>query len=511
MQKLQGFSVFDILIIGSGPAGVVSAQSFIDKGYKVCLIDAGVDSIATIPVKHFSEQLAAEAEFFYPPDDDSSSAESGGAQLTKAREHLIKHTHTHLKVNSTNFSPFQTLATGGLSAAWGAACFTYRDSDLQRASLVNLDSHYEAVAKIIGISGPKPSHFCNIQNKQKPATLDHNGQSILGQHQKAFTLEQSSMALLTEPLNDRSPNPHFDMDFYSNFGDSIFRSDCLLMNLTQHSNFTRIQGLVTSFCEISDQVEVKYVDMKNSITLQVNAKKLVICAGAINSYRLVANSLQIFNTPNPILCNPYLHIPAIHLPSLGKKGAHLRHSLSQLFGEFHKVNDMTLQFYSYRSLLLSRLITQTPMPAFFARLFWRSLVESLVIVGAHIGDDGKSPRSIQAIPIESANTLPTLKIDFPTPAISGSLALAGNLLKLKCVPMGIVKTKMGASIHYAGTIPISASVQHAIGMNAQGLVHATKNVYVFDSSGWTYLPSRGLTFTIMANAHRLSEKLSTLV
>jgi len=44
-------------------------------------------------------------------------------------------------------------------------------------------------------------------------------------------------------------------------------------------------------------------------------------------------------------------------------------------------------------------------------------------------------------------------------------------------------------------------------MNEHGLVHATKNVYVFDSSGWTYLPSRGLTFTIMANAHRLSEAL----
>ena len=75
------------------------------------------------------------------------------------------------------------------------------------------------------------------------------------------------------------------------------------------------------------------------------------------------------------------------------------------------------------------------------------------------------------------------------------------------MPIGIVKTKMGASIHYAGTIPVSTPNQHPIGMNEQGLVHTTKNVYVFDSSGWTYLPSRGLTFTIMANAHRLSEAL----
>ncbi len=497
--------MFDIIIVGSGPSGVISAKSFIDKGYKVCLIDVGVDNTTTIPMKHFNEQIAEQAAFFLPPDNEIFTVESGSAQVTKAREHLISHVDKHLNVESKNFSPFQTLATGGLSAAWGAACFTYKDDDLKRASLVNLDDHYEAVAKIIGISGPTQSHFCEIKNKQKPAIIDHNAQSILGQCQSAFTLEQSSMALLTDPLNGRQPNPHFDMDFYSNFGDSIFRSDCLLKTLEQHPNFTRIQGaLVTAFQETSNQVEVTYLKVSPSTTERVIASKLVICAGAINSYRLVANSLQIFNAPNPILCNPYLHIPAIHLPSLGKKGAHDRHSLSQLFGEFRNHSDITLQFYSYRSLLLSRLMVQTPMPPFFARLFWRSLVESLVIVGAHFADDGKSPRSIQA---SRQELLPTLKIDFPYPAISGAFALARNLLKLRCLPMGIFKTKMGASIHYAGTIPISPQGQYPIGMNDHGHIHTTKNVYVFDSAGWTYLPSRGLTFTIMANAHRLCEEL----
>jgi choline dehydrogenase-like flavoprotein len=316
------------------------------------------------------------------------------------------------------------------------------------------------------------------------------------------------MAMLTEPLDEREPNPYFDMDFYSNFGGSIFRGDSLLKTLTQHPNFTCIQGaLVTSFKEIDDLVEVKYLELSASTTTQVVASKLVICAGALNSYRLVANSLKIFNAPNPILCNPYLNIPTIHLPNLGKQGAHLRYSLSQLFGETYGNTDMTLQFYSYRSLLLSRLIEQTPMPQFLARLFWRSLVESLVIVGAHFADDGSSQRSIQAIKALSGEALPTLQVDFPFPIVNGVCALMRNLLKLRCVPIGMVKTKMGASIHYAGTIPVSAPNQHPIGMNEHGLVHATKNVYVFDSSGWTYLPSRGLTFTIMANAHRLSEAL----
>lgn len=497
--------MFDICIVGSGPSGVISAKSLVEKGYKVCLVDVGIDSTYNVPFKHFHDQRAEDSTFFYPPDEKTFSTDSAGAQITKAREHLLKLVPDYLKIKCENFSPFQTLATGGLSAAWGASCFTYSDADLKRASLEPLQLYYEAAARIIGISGPKQSHFCKIKNKQKPAMLDHNGQSILSKRQQGLVLEQSSIALLTEPLNERSPNPHFDMDFYANFGNSVFRSDYLLNDLEKHQNFTRIQHvLVTAFKETFNQVEVQYLNIQTSATATLTAKKLIICAGALNSYRLVANSLQVFNTPNPILCNPYLLIPTIHLPSLGKEGAYHRHSLSQLFGESLANPQVTLQFYSYRSLLLSRLIEQTPMPPFFGRLFWRSLCEALVIIGTHFADDGKSPRSIQA---EPCNALAALKIAFSDSANNGKFSIAKNLIKLACIPLNMVKTIRGSSIHYAGTIPISNKGNYPIGMNQDGLVHSTKNVYVFDSSGWTYLPSRGLTFTIMANALRLCEKL----
>ncbi len=498
--------MFDICIIGSGPAAVISAKSFVDNGYKVCMLDCGEYSQPSdVSEKHFLDQRAAEAHFFYPPEDKTFEANSGGAQLTRARSHLTKNVDKYFTVSSNNFSPFQTLATGGLSAAWGAACFTYSEDDLKKASLENLQLHYEEVAKIIGISGPSASRFCNISNKQRPAVLDHNGTSILRTPVKGITLEQSSLAMLTENLDTRRPNPYFDMDFYSNFGDSVFRSIQIVQQLKQKPNFTHIQNaLAISFSESDSEVQVKYINTQTEVAYEVNASKLVICGGAINSYRLVANSLKCFGKTNPILCNPYLYIPTIHLPNLGKKGAFHRHSLSQVLGEIDQSNSPTIQFYSYRSLLISRLMAQTPMPPFFARLFWRSLVESLVIVGAHFADNGVAPRSIQAYP---NNYTAHLEIDFPFPKITGIAKIISTLLKLKCVPIGMIKTKMGGSIHYAGTMPISNPGQHPLGMHANGLIHGTKNVYCFDSSGWTYLPSRGLTFTIMANAHRLASKL----
>jgi choline dehydrogenase-like flavoprotein len=38
-------------------------------------------------------------------------------------------------------------------------------------------------------------------------------------------------------------------------------------------------------------------------------------------------------------------------------------------------------------------------------------------------------------------------------------------------------------------------------LRPDGKLHGAKRVYVADGSGFNYLPAKGLTFTIMANAH----------
>lgn len=503
--------MFDFIIIGSGPAGVIAGRNLLSFGYKVCMIDAGVKpkEISYLPDPiHFFEAKDNKAPVFYAPEEDFLSSQGGNAQITNARSHVFQYVENLLPISSLNFSPTQTLAQGGLSCSWGAACFTYDDEDLKKTSLPNLREAYENISDYIGISGPKESRLCRLKNKQPSSIIDHNGQSLFRhvKRSKSFDLEEPSLALLTEPLNGRKENPYFDMDFYANFEDSVFRADVALKDLKKNPNFSLIENLLAiQFMEQenSAQVHCKHIETKETKVLQ--AKKLIIAAGALNSYRFVANSLSIFDKPNPLLCNRYVYIPTLHLPNLGKKGSYYRHSLSQAFGEMITPQNqkLTLQFYSYRSLLISRLMAQTPMPEFFARIFWRALVESLIITGIHYPDDGLSPRSIMA---QKDDLLPTLSIDFP---FSGSLELAfvlKQLLKLKSLPLGIVKTKMGGSIHYAGTLPFNRP-DLPLFLDDCGRLNATRHVYVVDSSGWTYLPSRGLTLTVMAASHHLTTKI----
>jgi len=513
--------MFDVLIIGSGPSGAITADYFVKQGYKVGLLDSGIDpsNSHTISEKHFLEHKEKpENDFFLTPENLNSSTDTGNAQLTRSRQYMLEHVETYLKISSTTYHPSQTLATGGLSAGWGAACFTFENEDLKRAQLPDLSAYYHIISERIGISGQSESILCKLSNKQAAAKTDHNGQSILNNfkknkdknnfHSQNFSIEESSLALLSHDLGTRRKTNYFDMDFYTNYGDSVFRADILINELTVKPSFTRIKNAVAfTFTENSNGAHISYQDITTKEQHSLSTKKLILCCGAINSYRLAANSMKIFDKPNPLLTNPYLYIPTLHWPNIGKQGAHDRHSLSQLFGQLTLPNSdrITLQLYSYRALLLSRLIAQTPMPKYFARLFWKSLAESLVIVGAHFPDDGTSKRSISAK--ECGSILPVLAIDFSAPPFKGVSTIIKDLFASRCIPMGLVKTKMGASIHYAGTIPNAPQGTFPITMDNSGKLHGTKNVYIFDSSGWTYLPSRGLTLTIMANAYRLSETL----
>jgi hypothetical protein len=38
-------------------------------------------------------------------------------------------------------------------------------------------------------------------------------------------------------------------------------------------------------------------------------------------------------------------------------------------------------------------------------------------------------------------------------------------------------------------------------------LHGTRNVYVADGSGFKYLPAKGITFSLMANAHVTAENV----
>ena len=62
---------------------------------------------------------------------------------------------------------------------------------------------------------------------------------------------------------------------------------------------------------------------------------------------------------------------------------------------------------------------------------------------------------------------------------------------------------MGASVHYAGTLPMSEGGA-PFTSTSEGRCRPFQNLYVVDGSGFPSLPAKNLTFTLMANATRIA-------
>jgi choline dehydrogenase-like flavoprotein len=64
---------------------------------------------------------------------------------------------------------------------------------------------------------------------------------------------------------------------------------------------------------------------------------------------------------------------------------------------------------------------------------------------------------------------------------------------------------MGASVHYSGTLPMSEEPKpHTLSPNCRS--HDFENLYFVDGTCFPFLPSKNLTFTLMANAARTADK-----
>ncbi len=528
---------FDILIVGSGPSGVMAAEGSLSSGLRVGMLDTGyVSSFSPVPALPFAElRHEAIVHDALLQETQVKAAIETGAHLTPFRAHTVQETSLRLPIHSADFFPLQSLAKGGLSASWGAAAFTYTSTELQKMGLGDLAPYYERVAEKIGISGPQESHICAIQNKQTALHRDDNTQKIWDRYHKqsnwfkdkGLYLETASLAALSEAHADRSAHAYHDTDFWNNPGNSVFRAEFWVDSLVaRYNNFYYLpKRLVLKFTvdPLSTIVTVIFTDLSTGRQSSLTARKLLLCAGAINSYRLAATSLGHIGQKNPLLCNPYRLISLINGPMLGKKGSDKRHSLAQLFALFHTgtgVKDLlSLQFYSYRSLFLYRLIAQTPLPSWAARWWWRTLVESLLIVGVHYPAEMTRHNwlCLQKA-AESTEILPPLSIEYKKMALPMPIKLLYLLSKLACFPLALINSEPGSSIHYAGTLPMvdRSKLSSALSDFSSALTTEVENaalsicpnVHVLDGSPWRFLPAKGLTLTLMANSLRLSEKIA---
>lgn len=531
--------IYDYIVVGSGATGAIAAKTLVDAGLQVGLLDIGEEDLEykqSIPNSDFTSIRNTDKNqhsYFLGNRFEGIPWETTrvGSQLTPPRSFLTRFAEKLIPFQSDTFQPMESTAKGGLGGGWGLGCYVFSKPELEALGLEESEMlpAYQAVASYIGISGSKDdgAPYCSrgLEDMQPATSIEDNLGTIFEsyhKHQKKLNkndvfLGRSALALLTKDKNGRSATKYDDMGFWSDKNKSAYRSWITIDELNQKSNFTYHQKcLVLRFKENDDGVSVfvKRTDTDEEVIFK--CKKLVLAPGVLGTARIVIRSFDYQKDKLPLICNPYSYIPCLQWKRLGKKIEQNKTSFAQLvlFVDENKSNfDVGMAaLFSYRSLLLFKLIKETPLNFADARIMMQFLHSSFTIAGIHHPDKGSDSKYVSLKKDDSSYTGDILTGEYvlSEEEIQANLArekkIRGALKTLGCFPLKTIRTPLGGSIHYGGTLPFSDDGE-LFTISRSGKLAGTKNVFVADGSGFKYLPAKGLTLTLMANAYRVAKKI----
>lgn len=524
----------DVIVVGSGASAVNAAVPLVAAGRAVTMLDVGNrdDAYAALvpegSLDHLRRTDPDQHRYLLGEHFEGIGFEKIGntPQLTPPRAYVAKDADRLQPLTSSTFFPLQSLAEGGLGGAWGAGSPAFMAPDLEGFPIgyADLQPHYEEVAARIGVNGSRDDDLQpflgGLDALQPAAQIDDNGRTIFARYEKnrarvngrGFWIGHPRLAMLTKPLGDRVPTRYWDMDFWSDAGKSVYRPRWTVDDLRRSSRFTFVgRKLVLGFEERADHVEVTARDVDTDTIARFRARQLVIGAGTIGTTRIVLSSLAAYGKRVPIVCNPHTYMALLNGNQLGKRSEDARHSLAQLclvHAPEGSLRPFTVgHLYSYRSLLLFRLMRDLPLPHRDGLEILRHLLPSFVVCILQHADHPTSAKYCELVDKERF----TIEYELSASEIAKNDAIESeitrHLYRLRCVKMRTIKPGHAASTHFAGTLPMSLR-DEPLTTDRDGKLRGAKRVYICDGAVFPSLPSKGLTFTMMANANRIGTALA---
>jgi choline dehydrogenase-like flavoprotein len=527
--------VTDVVIVGSGPGGVNAAAALVAAGRRVLLLDYGNEDrryAGLVPHRPFSEIRRTDpAQHRYFLGDRFEGIPFAGvrvgAQLTPPRGYVLTEAPARIPVSADGFAVSMSLARGGLGAAWSAGVFPFDDAEL-RAMGLGLDDmrpHYDAVAERIGVAGERDDlepFFPSSPSMMPPLEIDTNGDVVLERYRRrrerfnaaGFWLGRPRVAACTVRHRGRGPHAYLDLCYWADMDRSVYRPQWTLEELQNAPGFIYANGrFVHGFEEHGDVVRVRATRIDDGVEETHEGRALVVAAGTLGSTWLVLRSLGRYDTPVPLLCNPYAYVPTLNLGMIGRAPRDRRYSLGQLTAIVRDGDRIIqAQMFSYRSLLTFKLMKELPLAYRESLRLLRLLVPCFAILGIH-HEDRPSPGKFCVLRRGERGEADRLEIQYRPNADEERLNAAderrmvGFFRRLGCVPLKTIRPGHGSSLHYAGTFPITPEARD-LTCDLDGRLRGTRAVHIADGSIFPWIPPKGLTFNLMANADRVGTRLA---
>lgn len=516
---------FDVIIVGSGPAGTSAAFPLVKAGLRVLMVDAqsAAGSDAAPPGSFLTSRATDEDQWKWMIGEDFHALN----QLDAVSPKLKTPTHSHVfqgfsasnRIETDNFIGVGSLATGGLSNAWGCGVARLPESDFAGLPFdySELERSYETVSRRMGISGQAEddlaTYFGLDDWSQPPLPLDRLHQRLLDRYSRkrsefpglGFRLGRSRVAALSQSLGDRQACDLSGNCLWKCQSQALYSASQELTKLKQYPGFRHIQNFLVTDLHKQDG-SWSIVDQRTSH--RFSCTRLLLAAGTLATTRLALKQLNHF-APVPLLSSPTAAF-LLWLPRMLGTSRGPAFGLGQLSFALDVASGATAfgSTFSTTGLPMTEFVSRVPMSKRFSIELLRNLLSACLVgnifLPGHLSANTALLRHDGVLSITGG-----LQPELTALMKTAEAKLRRIYWKMGAIlmPMSFTVGKPGADIHYAGTFPMRPTPTCGQ-TDAFGEVEGLLGVHVVDGACLPSLTEKSHTLTIMANADRIGRSVA---
>lgn len=519
--------IADYVIIGSGPAGIAAAKALVDRGASVAMVDVGLKieserlaSLERIAKKPFESWDAREVEQL--KGEMPSDSTGVPLKLLYGSDYPYRGAseENRLKIPDGSFLPSH--AIGGLSTVWGASVLPYNDRDLRNwpVSATEMEPHYRAVAEWMPIMAANdelgelyPIHAANPQpvlpSRQAGALLDRMRRNGSRLRSKGVRFGHSRIAMRSKDC------AACGLCLYGCPYGLIYNSAETVDRLLASPNFRYLPGICVDRVEESDSKATIYGrELATGKPWIATGGRVFIGAGIVPTARIVLDSASYYDRPLKILDSQYTLLPLLSLKSFRNIETERLHTLCQIYLEVDdpslSAHNIHCQLYTYSDLYRKEFETKIGGILPWLPDARRQILSRLMVALCYLHSDDSSQLTLTLNRLADSDGK-RLHIDFVINPRTSSIekrlgwklaGLAGSLGFMPLVPM-IHLANPGRGYHNGGSFPMGLRSEGPIS-DSLGRPFGWKRIHLIDASVFPTIPAATITYSVMANAHRIA-------
>jgi choline dehydrogenase-like flavoprotein len=527
-----------VLVVGSGPSGVHLAQTLLDHGHAVVMLDVGHEKPEPVlPDQDFDglkDVLDDPVDYFLGAGGEAVVFPTRQAKyyaFPPSKDYVFA-APVEFSVATSEFEPVISFAAGGLAEAWTAGSYPLNDAELTDFpfDFAALEPHYATVMRRIGVTAKRDdlARFSRwFDDYIEPVDTDAHSSFLLERYAKRRTLLNSSgfylgrsrVAVLTRNHEERQACDKLGRCLWGCPRDALYAPSSTLRQLRRRERFRYVSGVyVTHFTYDGDKISSVIASSRDGGTHEFTADTYALAAGTLCSSKILLDSIfrrtgEVHELPG-LMDNRQIMIPFLSTGLLGgpvKTRSYQFHQLALGIERPRPEEYVHGQITTLKAASVHPVVQSLPFDLRSALRIFRMAHAALGAANVWL-HDRREPRNLITVrPRHGRETDLVLRYSSGN---AGPVADSVNVVKRALGTLGCVvpptMTKIlpsGSSVHYAGTVPMQ-SAGGRFTCTPECRSRDFRNLYFADGATFPFLPAKNLTFTLMANAVRVADAIN---